>query len=276
MNHIWLLVLLMAFAAADSVQAQEPPTIAVMEIPDFMEAEENGLWSGAYGEVLNRVAQHLDESMEIDQQITFEMFPLNRTWSAYTSGQAKCIYPTAPIYPGILSSPINYFGSFVFVPEGRPLPNSPSDLMGSVVAVDQWFDPEGTSESGTPDRPHPASAFRSVEGIEFVTVNLQIGIARLLAADRIDAAVGIWPDLILAAQSEGLPVPAFDLTRPLELNADGFVCHDTEDGRALIEIFNQGIAAAAEDGTISRAFGELYLPRDTEEVEFPGVWAIED
>jgi len=80
---------------------------------------------------------------------------------------------------------------------------------------------------------------------------------KMLNAGRLDAVLGFTPDILLAAEDLGLPVPHY--SEDLALFKDegaSMVCHDTELNRAFVSQFNRILKDLKASGDLQRILGK--------------------
>lgn len=164
----------------------------------------------------------------------------------------ECVFPVSinairtakPRYkdlPLVSSNPIDHISLRVFTRSDKPTLTSLSELDGKKVAVWDGLD---------------ADIFlKDVRATVETTPNELVRL-KMLNKDRIDAILGFTPDVNLAAEVLGIPMPQY--ANSLALFRDegaSVVCHDTPRNREFILQFNQILAQLKESGKLREVLG---------------------
>lgn len=204
---------------------------------------ENG--SDQYNKLLNHLA---------DKNLNFNVvvFPLTRAVRSLIDN-SDCIFPSSlnslnthfaeqtKGYEFVASNPIDYISMRVFTRKDEKTIASFSELNDKKVAIWLGFDRNIYLKG--------INAVVEEVASEEVRVNM-------LTKNRVDAIVGFTPDVFLAAQKLGVPIPDYNKKLSVfEGEGASVVCHKNAKNTQFIEKFNAQLEALRSSGELGNILG---------------------
>ncbi len=179
--------------------------------------------------------------------------PLKRSHSSFKSDDSSCLFPGSihalmandPDYAGlklIASDPVDYVSLRVLTNRNRKVISSTDEISGKRVAILNGMNLEQLLG-------HVRVELESTPS-EYISL-------KMLEAGRLDALLSFTPDILLAAEDLGLPVPRFDEKLAL-LRDEGasLICRDNLVNREFVKGFNSILKNLKKSGELQRILGK--------------------
>lgn len=214
--------------------------------------------SGPYSRIITAISD------EAGIPLTMEILPAKRAWRRMhgPKPEVHCEFPSAlahlpsdklDVTDYIQSKAINNVRVYAVAKEGRPPIGSISELEGLRLAYNRGYGygPELSPilRKEVPFRAH----FFPVE-------NDMQGLRMLLLHNRTDVMLSYYPEMLSYLNRGKLPMPVYDLNKPIWQVEDAILCRRSERVSSLLRDLDRAIDALFQRGVIPAILGDLYLP----------------
>ncbi len=195
----------------------------------------------------------LDEFAEKGLRFNVLVRPLKRSILYLKADARSCLFPTtinAVIANTkltehanlVMSDPIDQVSLRVLTDESKPVITRLDQLNGKRIAILNGLSPETLL----------AGISANIEKTSDESIRV-----KMLNAGRLDAIVSFTPDVLLAAEDLGLPVPHFHEELALLRNEGAsMVCHDTPENRVFLKEFNRILQELKSSGELRKVLGK--------------------
>ncbi|NVJ97457.1 MAG: hypothetical protein HWE25_04850 [Alphaproteobacteria bacterium] len=188
-----------------------------------------------------------------EDRVVFQRLPLRRALRMFERTPRSCLFPTSEDILRVIvdmsaddmvsSVPVDTVGSHIITREGVPKVSSFEQLRGMKLAVQTSV---LISQFVSPDW-----------GYEIVRTPDEVTALRMVMAGRVDAGYGWFPDSLILAKAEGMPLPRFDENFSLYSSDTHLVCRNEPGVEYLMQVFNSRTNNLKQTGALKAMLGEF-------------------
>jgi ABC-type amino acid transport substrate-binding protein len=216
----------------------DPLLVVGPVIPGLLDSD----GKGAYNKLFDAISAKSGVEMQID------LYPYTRTVSYYENGKYDVFFPATTVdvtRDSVETTEFNRLKMFIFTAAGTSPITSASKLKGLHVGLQRGIDfPEVITNIP----------------MNVTELNNEVQGIKMLALGRIDAMVGLVPDVYLALQKLGGNIKlSVDTTKHYSDNAESFVFANKPEYAPIVDKLNQAIKSLRESGKIKQILGSAYV-----------------
>jgi ABC-type amino acid transport substrate-binding protein len=208
----------------------------------------------AYNRIMSDFIQTLNGSS------TIKYMPILRGSRLFFSEKQHCILPASieafkklrgdipnfDVKSYVQGDRIEYVVSAIFSRNGEEVVTDFSQLNNKRVSV--WY--------GTPAK---SAIKKKTYGVNFIEAKSGLQALNLLKSKRVDYMVGFIPDSPLLANKHNIEKLSYSEASFISRYEVSLICHNTPQGRKLIQKFNIFIKSLKESGKLKQYLGEFSL-----------------